>query len=113
MLAADASLPATAAARCLRSPERFRGGPTFLPAPSEIGAITPSDRAVSDDKSETHNSRLQRIFSALTLQIEDGEIVAINSVVNPQKLGHLGAVGDLGELLRSGVAPPDTAGTNH
>ena len=43
-----------------------------------------------------------RIFSALTLQIEGGEIVAINSVVNPQKLGHLGAVGDLGELLRSG-----------
>lgn len=42
-----------------------------------------------------------RIFGAMTLEVEDGEIVAINSVVNPEKLGHLGPVGNLGELLRS------------
>ena len=33
------------------------------------------------------------------LEIADGQIQAIRSVVNPDKLGHLGTVADLGSLL--------------
>jgi RNA polymerase sigma-70 factor, ECF subfamily len=40
------------------------------------------------------------IVSVLSLQIADGQIVSVRSVVNPDKLGHLGPVGDLYGLLR-------------
>jgi RNA polymerase sigma-70 factor (ECF subfamily) len=32
-----------------------------------------------------------------------GQITSIRSVVNPEKLTHLGPVGDFGSLLRSGT----------
>jgi RNA polymerase sigma-70 factor (TIGR02957 family) len=41
------------------------------------------------------------IVSVMTLQIADGRIQSMSSVVNPDKLGHLGPVGNLGELLRA------------
>jgi RNA polymerase sigma-70 factor (TIGR02957 family) len=42
-----------------------------------------------------------RIVSALTLEVGDGEITAINSVVNPDKLGHLGPVGNVAEIVQA------------
>lgn len=41
-----------------------------------------------------------RVFSVLALEIADGYVQAVRSVVNPDKLRHLGPVGDLGELFR-------------
>ena len=38
----------------------------------------------------------------MVLEIADGRVQALNSIVNPDKLRHLGPVGDLGELLRGG-----------
>ena len=35
----------------------------------------------------------------MALDIADGRVQAIHSVVNPEKLRHLGPVGDLRELL--------------
>jgi RNA polymerase sigma-70 factor (TIGR02957 family) len=40
------------------------------------------------------------IVSVMSMQIADGQIVSVRSVVNPEKLGHLGRVGDLYGLLR-------------
>jgi RNA polymerase sigma-70 factor (ECF subfamily) len=42
-----------------------------------------------------------RVASVLSMQIADGQIVSIRSVVNPDKLGHLGEVADLSGMLRA------------
>ncbi len=54
----------------------------------------------------------QRLISVVALGIVDGEITSINSVVNPDKLSHLGPVGDLRSLLRTsaGREPDPEAG---
>jgi hypothetical protein len=41
----------------------------------------------------------QRLVGVLALDIAGGQIKGINSVVNPEKLAHLGPVGDLRSLL--------------
>jgi RNA polymerase sigma-70 factor (ECF subfamily) len=41
-----------------------------------------------------------RVISVMTIDIADGRVQAIRSVVNPEKLGHLGEVADLRALLR-------------
>ncbi|HSP74317.1 MAG TPA: hypothetical protein VLN26_18245, partial [Gaiellaceae bacterium] len=42
-----------------------------------------------------------RIFNVLSIDVEDGKVRAIRSVGNPDKLAHLGPVGDVNALLRS------------
>jgi RNA polymerase sigma-70 factor (TIGR02957 family) len=41
-----------------------------------------------------------RLFAVMALDIADGQIQGIRSIVNPDKLGHLGEVADMGALLR-------------
>jgi hypothetical protein len=43
----------------------------------------------------------QRLIGVVALDIAGGQIRSISSVVNPEKLTHLGPVGDFGSLLRS------------
>jgi RNA polymerase sigma-70 factor (ECF subfamily) len=43
----------------------------------------------------------ERLLGVTALEIADGEVKAIRTVANPDKLGHLGTVGDLGRLVRS------------
>jgi hypothetical protein len=43
----------------------------------------------------------QRVIGVLALDIAGGQIASISSVVNPDKLTHLGPVADLKALLRS------------
>jgi len=43
----------------------------------------------------------QRLISVWALDIAGGQITSISSVVNPDKLTHLGPVADFGSLLRS------------
>jgi RNA polymerase sigma-70 factor (ECF subfamily) len=40
-----------------------------------------------------------RLIAVISLDIVDGEVKAIRSIVNPGKLGHLGPVADPEELL--------------
>jgi RNA polymerase sigma-70 factor (TIGR02957 family) len=40
-----------------------------------------------------------RVLSVLVLEIAGGEVRKVNSIVNPDKLGHLGPVADMNELL--------------
>jgi RNA polymerase sigma-70 factor (TIGR02957 family) len=42
-----------------------------------------------------------RLIGVLALEIAGGQIASINSIVNPDKLGHLGTPADLASLLRS------------
>jgi hypothetical protein len=42
----------------------------------------------------------QRLLGVVALEIAGGEITAINSIVNPDKLRHLGPVGDFAALVR-------------
>ena len=42
-----------------------------------------------------------RVIGVLALDIADGRVQAVRSIVNPEKLGHLGPVADLRALLRS------------
>ena len=44
--------------------------------------------------------RQGRLFSVMALDIADGQIQGIRSIVNPDKLGHLGEVADMAALLR-------------
>jgi RNA polymerase sigma-70 factor (TIGR02957 family) len=41
-----------------------------------------------------------RLIGVMSLDIADGQVQAIRSIVNPEKLGHLGPVADAQELLR-------------
>jgi RNA polymerase sigma-70 factor (ECF subfamily) len=43
----------------------------------------------------------RRLISVIALNIADGQITSISSIVNPDKLKHLGPVGDFRSLLRS------------
>ena len=43
----------------------------------------------------------QRLIGVLALGIADGQITSISSIVNPDKLTHLGPVADFRSLLRS------------
>ncbi len=47
----------------------------------------------------------ERLIGVWTLEIAGGQIQAVNSIVNPEKLAHLGPVADLEALLRSGLSP--------
>jgi RNA polymerase sigma-70 factor (TIGR02957 family) len=50
----------------------------------------------------------QRLISVWSLDIADGEILSISSIVNPDKLAHLGVVGDFASLLGARRRPLDT-----
>jgi RNA polymerase sigma-70 factor (ECF subfamily) len=43
----------------------------------------------------------QRLIGVLALDIMDGQVTAVSSIVNPDKLTHLGPVADIRSLLRS------------
>jgi len=54
-----------------------------------------------------------RLLAVWALEISGGEVTGLNSIVNPEKLRHLGAVGDVRSLLeaaaRRGGIDPETA----
>jgi RNA polymerase sigma-70 factor (TIGR02957 family) len=54
----------------------------------------------------------RRVLGVWALEISGGQIAGVKSVINPDKLGHLGAVGDVRALLeaaRRGGIDPETA----
>jgi RNA polymerase sigma-70 factor (ECF subfamily) len=44
------------------------------------------------------------VISVMALDCADGRIQGISGVVNPDKLGHIGELGDVHELLRARAA---------
>ena len=47
-----------------------------------------------------------KLISALIVEVDDGQIQTVNSVVNPDKLAHLGPVADLRALLKRAIGKP-------
>jgi RNA polymerase sigma-70 factor (ECF subfamily) len=47
-----------------------------------------------------------KVINVFVLEIADGQVQTIRSVVNPDKLGHLGPVSDLARLPQSGGDTP-------
>ncbi|HEX8928475.1 MAG TPA: RNA polymerase subunit sigma-70, partial [Actinomycetota bacterium] len=47
-----------------------------------------------------------KVINVFVLEIADGQVQTIRSVVNPDKLGHLGPVSDLARLPQPGERPP-------
>jgi RNA polymerase sigma-70 factor, ECF subfamily len=47
------------------------------------------------------------IFSVMSVEVVDGRVATIRSVVNPDKLGHLGRVESLSEVLRGAAGTSD------
>jgi hypothetical protein len=43
----------------------------------------------------------QRLIAVWALEIAGGQIAGVNSIVNPEKLAHLGPVADLRSVLRT------------
>ncbi len=52
----------------------------------------------------------EHLIGVLALEIDGSEITSVRSIVNPDKLAHLGPVGDFAALLRSGGITDSGAG---
>ena len=70
-------------------------GPLFM----EIGA-TVEEREVNGQPGAILRDRDAAVFNILTVDVLGGRIQAIRSVLNPDKLGHVGPVADAYALLR-------------
>ena len=56
---------------------------------------------VNGDPGAVYLDAQQRLIAVVALEIASGQITSIRSIVNPDKLTHLGPIADLGSLLRS------------
>jgi RNA polymerase sigma-70 factor (ECF subfamily) len=56
---------------------------------------------VNGDPGALYLDAQQRLIAVVALDIADGQITGIRSIVNPDKLAHLGPVADAGALLKS------------
>ena len=52
-----------------------------------------------------------RLAAVMSLDVAEGQIQAVSSIVNPDKLRHLGPLADLGTLLRERRSISDAAGS--
>ena len=57
-------------------------------------------REVNGEPGALYLDGQQRLIAVVALDTAGGQITAISSIVNPDKLRHLGPVGDLGSLLK-------------
>ena len=51
----------------------------------------------------------QRLIAVMAIDVAGGRVAGVGSIVNPDKLSHLGPVADLGALLRSSSRPGSPA----
>jgi RNA polymerase sigma-70 factor, ECF subfamily len=63
--------------------------------------ITLEPAEVNGEAGFISRDREGRVASVLSLQVADGQIISLRSVVNPDKLTHLGPVADLGGMLKA------------
>ena len=69
------------------------------------GSLRPAK--VNGDPGVLYLDAHQRLVAVVALDIADGQIRSISSIVNPDKLAHLGPLGDFPTLLRSARSAPD------
>jgi RNA polymerase sigma-70 factor (TIGR02957 family) len=71
----------------------------WMKATVRFGGVTLRPVDVNGQPGAMSFDREGRLINVLALDIADGQIQAVRSVVNPDKLRHLGPLADLGELL--------------
>jgi len=64
------------------------------------GGITLRRAEVNGQPGALLLDREDRLISVMILDVAEGQIQAVSSIVNPDKLRHLGPLADLGALLR-------------
>jgi RNA polymerase sigma-70 factor (ECF subfamily) len=74
----------------------------WLRAMPRMGGVTLRRVDVNGQPGALLLDREGRVFSVMALDIADGQVQGIRGIVNPDKLGHLGEVADIGKLLRGG-----------
>ena len=104
-MAGDGGGKAPALARSVTGADRVaRALAAFFPALARVGGVV-EPREVNGQPGAILRDRAGRVGGTLTLDVLGGRIQAIRTVVNPDKLGHLGPVADgwavLGEVQRA------------
>lgn len=65
-----------------------------------FGGFTTRREDINGQPGALFFDRESRLISVAILDIAEGQIQGVNAIVNPDKLRHLGPVGDLRALLR-------------
>jgi RNA polymerase sigma-70 factor (ECF subfamily) len=99
----DGGGKAPAIARAIRG--RVRVAQTLLAwmrAGDRVGGVTVRREEVNGQPGALILDRQGRLVSVMILDVAEGRIQGVNSIVNPDKLRHLGPVADVDALLRDG-----------
>ncbi|NYG05763.1 RNA polymerase sigma-70 factor (ECF subfamily) [Phycicoccus badiiscoriae] len=101
-LTGDGGGKVPALARSLRGRSRVAHTLTnWLRALARFPQVSMRPVEVNGDPGAVYVDDQERLLGVWALEIADGEIVGIRSIVNPDKLGHLGPVGDAVAILRA------------
>ena len=71
-----------------------------LRALARLGGFTTRREEVNGQPGALFLDREGKLISVMILDIAEGQIQGVSAIVNPDKLRHLGPVGDLRALLR-------------
>jgi RNA polymerase sigma-70 factor (ECF subfamily) len=72
----------------------------WMRAGARLGGFTLRREEVNGQPGALFLDREGRLISVMILDVAEGQIQGVSSIVNPDKLRHLGPVADLGALLR-------------
>ena len=101
VLRGDGGGKAPALARAIHGRARVaRTLMAWLRAGTRIGGFTLRREEVNGQPGALIVDLEGRLISVMILDVAEGQIQAVSSIVNPDKLRHLGPVADLGALLR-------------
>jgi RNA polymerase sigma-70 factor, ECF subfamily len=67
---------------------------------AQVGDIQITPAVINGQPGAEYRDAGGNVFGVMSLDIADGRIQAIRSIVNPEKLAHLGPVGDAKEVVR-------------
>jgi RNA polymerase sigma-70 factor (TIGR02957 family) len=67
---------------------------------ARVGDIRITPAVINGQPGAEYRDSAGNVFGVMSLDIAEGRIQAIRSIVNPEKLGHLGPVGDAKEVVR-------------
>ncbi|HEX6935311.1 MAG TPA: RNA polymerase sigma-70 factor [Actinomycetes bacterium] len=101
-LTGDGGGKAPALARSLRGRSRVaRTLISWLRLAGRVPGVTLRPVEVNGGPGALFLDGQQRLLAVWVLDVVEGQITSVNSIVNPDKLAHLGPVGDFGSLLQS------------
>src|SRR5215207_1496499 len=101
VLRGDGGGKAPAAARAVHGRARVaRTLTAWLRAGARLGGITSRREEVNGQPGALFFDREGGLISVMILDVAEGQIQGVSSIVNPDKLRHLGPIADLAALLR-------------